>query len=211
MTSWSRIVVSATALFLVGCGGGANPDRNTPTDVALQETGFRVLDDQGLALSAGEISGAGRLIASEGLVGGADSAHHFSLKFALFDGGRLTLKAFAGRDLEDGFEIEFIRSAGDRLEVFVQAQGDRLDWSEFFWDFNAGQEISLSIDIHNNESGAAHVLFWKDPAGEPFLDSGEHVDGAPGKGLGAAWGVELAGAKLSRAVISRPVDEHGLR
>lgn len=204
-----KIVFSVLASCLVACGGGANPDRDAAGDFDIQGLRFLALDGGGLTASGGGVQGTGSVLSLQALPG-VSGANGFNIAFTLQDGGRLVMVTNADRKLKGGVEIDFSRT-GTSLTVLVRAQGTgiEVDWSEHFAEIDASGEISLFIDVHNDHGDYAHLLFWTGSAEEPFLDSGEHTDGAPGNGVGGeAWGFHLTDAELRAAARNDPRDSH---
>lgn len=194
----------AVALTLSACGGGHNPDK----------------DNLNKAIVVGDASyydlGVNKGLMTEG-VSSVNSGANFEYHFRVTDGGSFTVFAFANSSLTNGIAIRFTRNGGT-LNVLATAQGITQDWSPLFASVDASQDVTLTMDIHNNES-PAHIMIWngsKNPKmnhTNTLYNSAEDsvdldYDAGPGNGSGRAWGFQTDGATLINAKISDPQDSH---
>jgi len=202
----------------IGCSGGRNPDKEStaqPEKVArLAGVEFETSASSSLSVTGTELSGSGLVIAREAL-SDVKIGRHFILRGELPEGGSIRLMTFAIRtseELKNGFELKLSRPIGaTRLKVIAKAGNNEDDWSQFFSGIQPDTEFEIGIDVHNDENGEAHVLVWnlKDNAKqEPFFDSAMDVNGAPGKGFGRHWAMQLNNATLRLATVGEPRNDH---
>lgn len=191
-------------LGLSACGGGANPDK-AALNVAKSISGTSYTD-----------LGSGKMLMSEAL-SDVSEGFNFEFSFNLADGGSMTFTSFASPQLSNGFEIKFSR-AGAKLNVQAVAQGQTQDWSSMFTSIDASQNVTLTMDVHNDES-PAHVMIWqgekaqdKDHTNTLYNSAEDSVDlnydSSPGNGFGRAWGFALDNAHLLKVKLSSPQDGH---
>ena len=194
---------------LSACGGGRNPDLEAAGKISpaqnVKGTKFEILsEDDFLEFGSGELSGKGSVRFAENL-GEANSGHNFVLRFLLKEASSFKFVGYADKNLSQGVEVNFSRSAAStRLQVVTSANNTSADWSEFFKTIDATAEIAISLDIHNDEGAFAHLMFWNNANGALLLNSGEDVDGAPGKGNGIHWGLVLNGATVKETQKGEP-------
>jgi hypothetical protein len=200
-------LLSSVILFtcVAACGGGPNPDQDALNSVSseqkISQTKFEIIDGQStLQLGAGNVFGSG-LIRFAPALREVSSAHLFKIKFLLSESdlSQVTFFVHTDRSLRTGVEIRFERNqAKNTLDVFATANGNREDWSRFFTQIDVSQEVELGIDVHNNHGAYTHLIFWdeNDGSADPILDSGVDVDGSPGRGHGANWGLWLQNSRV---------------
>ena len=189
---------------LIACGGGANPDK-AALNAAKNISGTSYTD-----------LGGGKMLMSEAL-SDVSAGFNFEFSFTLADGGSITFTSFASSQLSNGFEIKFSR-AGTKLNVQATAQGQTQDWSSMFSSIDASQNVTLTMDVHNDES-PAHVMIWqgekspdKDHTNTLYNSAEDSVDlnydASPGNGFGRAWGFTLDNAQLLKVKLSASQDGH---
>lgn len=220
VTTLLALAVTASA---VGCSGGRNPDKEAVTSpekvTRLSGIDFETLSSTDVpstleSSSGSEISGTGLLLAREPL-SDVKIGRHFTVRGELSDGGSIRLIAFAIRDgnqLKNGVELELSRIPGAQgLKVIAKAGDTEDDWSQFFANINVATEFEIGIDVHNDENGEAHILFWDLKNGTQqtaFFDSAVDVNGAPGKGFGRLWAVKLNNASMRNVTVGEPRYDH---
>jgi hypothetical protein len=196
--------------LLCACGGDYK-DPESSLSFGSQKLG---VIGGSLSVTEAVIRGSGAVI-FDSRHSGFQSAGSYALDFSLEEGGSLKVVSHAGDQLEGGFELEFRRSGSgpDSLRVSLRAQGSAWTATNQFAGIDAGQAIRLQADVHNGES-PAHILVWSRAGGEDFsrekavLNSAEEIDGSPGIGTGARWGLVLERASVTRAILSSPKFAH---
>lgn len=205
------------SLTLSACSGGHNPDL-APAPISGKQTvitgtPFEILE---MPERSSSVPRQTLFLATQPLVD-ARSAAHFQFTVDLQPGGEATLLAFGEKtptSLAKAIEIRVQRliSSG-ALTVSITASGTTDDWSDFFKDLDPEKPIHLGVDIHNDESGEAHVLIWDLQAGDrpnlpTLVDSAMDVNGSPGKGFGRHWGIALLKGELTLANVTVPRYDH---
>lgn len=205
---------------LAACSGGHNPDLTqgpiSGKQTVISGTSFELLESTDRDTAAG----ASKFLLASQPLADARFATHFRLTLELQPGGHAALSAFGEKtatsatSLKNAVVIRFERPlATAPLSVSITASGTTDDWSAFFKGLDPAKPLQLGIDIHNDESGEAHVLVWNLEAGDhpnlpTLIDSALDVNGAPGKGFGRHWGVLLSDAELQLARLTPPRYEH---
>lgn len=194
-----RMRACLALLLAVGCGGGHNPDRAALEKISSAQIlgvyKYEILDDASMLVARnGEVSGVGKVRFGE-VLDGAKSAYHYSIKFRLDEDGSLILVSHADAKLAGGFELHFVRHGGV-LEVMAKTARKSVNWTRYFASIPAQREIELGIDLHNDHGARSHLIFWDTLTGNVLFDSGRSIHAAPGRGLGAEWGLQLKGATV---------------
>lgn len=195
------------AFCLSACGGGANPDKEAanriPDSQRVGAMKAEVLSGSP-SFANGTLTGSGTVRFAEPL-SGRDTAHNFAIRLELTDGESVTLIANASRELANGVELEISRPAGaTNPRVIARAGADTLDLSGLFTGVSAAGPMSLAFDVHNNEGDTVHLVAFND--GNAGAELGSDV--LRGKGIGANWGLRLAGGKVSGLEKTAPRDNH---
>lgn len=194
---------------LTACSGGNNPDLATPPPATREDA----KNISGVTF----LKGATNLIYASTPLSETESANHYELGFNLQPGGSLTLLSNAillanTGVLDRAVEVEFRRStdANDaNLTVLVRASGAERNWSQFFTSLDARGPVAVSLDIHNDHGGEAHIIAWGADHENPIFNSGIRTSGgSPGRGFGPRWGFRLNDATLNTVALETPHDEH---
>jgi hypothetical protein len=169
---------------------------------------FKSLNSPALSFSSGTINGTGSALAVGELATETSSGKNISVAFSLSDAGSLTLKTFSKPDLSGGVDIKLSR-AGTKLELkFVK--GATESSAKELVGIDASSEVKLIVDVHNDED-PAHILVWNGSGTfaleTPLLNSEDDDVKPSGQGSDKYWGVTLANAKLTQAVLSEPKKE----
>lgn len=185
-------------LILTSCGGGPNPDRDAllalPTEQNVAGEKFNLLSaKENLILDKGTVRGHGKFRFAQDL-GTSESGHNFLIKFKLTESSILKFTAYAHKDLSNGITLSFGRSASG-VRFLVSCGGTTDDASTFLKTLDVESEITLSLDIHNNE-GVAHLVLWDAQTDAKLFDSAVHIEGLVGRGQGQHWGMELHDAHV---------------
>jgi hypothetical protein len=184
---------------LLGCGkddgGGSNADGK------LGAANYVVLESGDLQRGSDKLSGSGAVAFKEP-VGEIGAKKSYTLTFSLQDGGSLVLLAQGAKSLENSVELKFSRAAGE-LKATLSAAGKNAEPKLLAGVDAASDSVTLTIDIHNDES-PAHVLVWSgnDFAEEKALLNSE--EDTPGQGSGTFWGLRLVKATVTSALIGDP-------
>ncbi len=233
--------------ILTGCGGGHNPDLAFEEGASYKMGACQVKEiiasgqESRLSFSSLDstpgpqhsVEGFGELLFLCPLEQ-VQSQHSFELSFELEEGGSVTLVTFADRELKHGFELEWQRQ-GEELRVLARSGAVEQNWSGplenknhrrapgFFSSLQAKMPQIFTLDVHNNETPAAHVIIWqglRDPQRQTsqnhLFDSGEHTydlennypQSSPGNGQGRFWGLRLDGARVTGANFGPPLAGH---
>ena len=150
------ISIIFSILALISCADTTSSDETEA--VKLGEVEFLKTDGANLDISDTGFSGTGKVMAKLPLES-IKSGINFHLVGAIEDNGQLRLTTFSDDKLENGLAFELSRS-GDTLGVKILAEGKESDITDYFTAIKASEEISLFIDVHNNET-PAHILIWK--------------------------------------------------
>lgn len=210
-----RTIFLLSTLFILGCGGGSNPDKNQISHLNIGITPITVVDgaDSLSFNGAGEASGTGSFRATQPIEGGESSGRLFTFSFSLSPGSTLTLVAFSNINLNSGLEIDFYRpNASSSMQVTARHGGTTKDLSSSFTTMDASQVLTLSVDVHNGEN-PAHILAWNDTNGaadeDDFIfNSGVIPNSSPGQGTGSYWGIRLNGAMISHMTNQNARHDH---
>lgn len=165
---------------------------------------FYLVDGGDLKTSETSITGSGSLVFASPLAE-ISSKDAFTLKFTLQDEGSLELVTHSNGDLGKGVNVAFTRS-GTELGTKLKAN-DAESESKVLEGINAGDDIDLITDIHNDEE-PTHILIWKgdsDSFGEDdaLVNSEDGLE-TPGNGTGTSWGIVLKKGSLKLASIGDP-------
>ncbi len=186
----SLIILAAACGKKVGpTASGANPLPNAT-----------IINPGSMRTDGGSFTGTGSVVVNEPLAG-TTSKQSYALTFRLEDGGSLTLHSNSTNRLENAVKLRFQRNAGT-LAAKIVVGDTETDVSEAFAKLDAAGELQLQVDVHNDET-PAHILAWSGAdfsAGAAILNTEE----GPGNGKGQFWGLELAQASVTRAVVSEP-------
>jgi len=203
-------LVYALSFLLVSCGGGPNPDRDALNDISNKQIiggeKFEFVSPQdNIAFGNGTVSGQGVVRFAQSLET-AQSNFNFNLLFELEDGASFTFITHSKSQFEDGVEFKFHR-VGSQLKFFVTSVGVTDDWSQFMTTLDVTQQVSLSLDVHNNEA-FTHVVIWNHSSGVKLFDSSVNADGLAGRGQGPHWGLKIEGGKVLSVQKGPPKDAH---
>jgi len=197
----SQLTVIITAILavssLLGCSNSYNPDQ------ALAEQRARLGQTEMIGGTSFFKEQPGLFVANSPLESVA-SGSHYAFKVEIDLQGSFELVSHAQSGLKNGLSLTFSREANSpRLRLIAQAGSNTADWSAAMTDIDATLPISLSVDIHNDEEGAAHVLIW---SGEILLMNSTEVPTAPSPGLGQGvhWGVKLKSSTVLSIIRSEP-------
>jgi hypothetical protein len=210
-----HLIFALGLVFLAACGNGT---REAPRGlVDLGGTQFRVVNGSCVRDAMNMLSGTCGVISPADL-GGVSAGKSFALRFRLIDGGAVTLHAYS-TNLQGGVDLRFSRT-GNTLKFRGTIGGQSVDHSHRFTNFNAAEEISLQIDVHNNES-PSHVIIWGPSAAPGFNVNDKLVDTAKcglgnnpnddcstewdiASGTGSGLGISLESASLISVTVSPP-------
>ena len=199
--------------MLASCGGSDSAsDSGASQEGKIGSTEVLLLSQTGLSFSGTSLKGTGNVVAKKPL-GEPKDDRNIGLTFALEDGGSLSVRAFATKTLESGVKFTFSRK-GKVLQATLSADEKSVDVSRNFSALDASEEVSVLLDVHNNET-PAHVLVWKgdtqSPGDENALFNSEKAgDGeSAGNGKGTFWGLVLSKATIKSAVASDSKFKHG--
>jgi hypothetical protein len=203
-TMRSLLLGLATSLVLSACGGGHNPDKDKLSS-ATQVGNSSYYD---LGQGKGLISSA---------LSAVSSGANFEVSFRLQDGGSFTLITFADSNLNQGLNIQFTRT-GNSLRVTASANSVFQEWSALFANIDAAQDLTFTVDIHNNEK-PSHILLWQgsknshlDHTNTVYNSAEDSVDldydASPGNGRGRQWGFILNNSEILNAQQTDVVDAH---
>ncbi len=196
---YKLLVLLGVAVALVGCSA-VKQTVGIPTQ-SLNNVAYTVLSDSSLVNGGTNVSGNGTIIFNAPL-SSISSGHSYALTFTLQNNGSLTLASHSSNALANAFSVKFLRE-GSVLKVSMIASGTTKDISSSFSSVSAIAPITLQIDIHNDES-PVHMLAW---TGSVYTEtaaafnSEESGNESPGNGMGQYWGLVLAGAKVTNAVV----------
>lgn len=184
----------------------------------LTSIGCKKDDDKSSSLVEGSFAGqtyyvveAGTLERTDKLIKGSgaivfaapldtvESQDNFAMDFSLADGGSLTLVTHADSALGKGIAVQFDREASE-LTASLKADGAGTG-DNVLSGLDASAAVSLSVDVHNNET-PAHVLIWNAASGsfgeDDAIYNSEADTDAPGNGKATLWGLVFRNAELSR-------------
>lgn len=196
-TLFPHLTVVLAIASLLGCSNSYNPDR------ALAEERARLGQTETIGGTAFFQEQPGLFVADSPLESTA-SGSNYAFKVEIDPQGSFELVSHAQSGLKNGLSLAFSREANStRLRLIAQAGSLTSDWSTAMTSIDATQPISLSVDIHNDEEGAAHVLIWN---GETLLLNSAEAPTAPSPGLGQGvhWGVKLNSSTVLSIIRSEP-------
>lgn len=185
---------------LLGCSNSYNPDR------ALAEERMRLGQTEVVGGTSFFREQPGLFVANAPLESAA-SGSNYTFQIEIEPNGSFELVSHAQSGLNNGISLAFSREADSTgLQLIAQAGSSTADWSAALASVDATQPISLSIDIHNDEEGAAHILIW---SGETLLLNSAETTTAPSPGLGRGvlWGVKLNSSTILSITRSEPRHE----
>jgi len=127
---------------------------------------------------------------------GGNTAHSYYLDFKLGSNEEVSVFLFTREDLTGGLEVKFTREDSNNVKASFSLNG-----VEDFVVFESEEEVSVVVDVHNDENDA-HLLMWHQAG--PFGDeecmdedtcifNTDHFDtkwGSHGKAAGSFWGVK---------------------
>ncbi len=196
---YSTLLIS----FLVACGSGSSGGSGNDSK-KLDDAAYVVVDAGTLEHNSTEVTGQGSLAFLDPT---KDKGNSYAWAGTINDGGSITLYANAEEGLKNGIEVKFSRAV-KVLSVAITAAGEEIDVSDKFSSVDAAAELSFQIDVHNDESPAAHVLIWTADAesfdGDTATFNSARDTAVPGQGSGNIWGFALSDATLSTAAVSEP-------
>lgn len=188
------------AIALLGCSNSHNPDR------ALAEKRAELGQTEILGGTSFFKEESGTFVADHPLESIASGAN-YSIQIELAPQGTFELVSHAQKGLKNGFSLIFSRTADSaNLNVIAKVGSKVADWSAAFAATNPAHPLSFSIDIHNDEEGAAHVMIWNGDV--LLLDSAETTTTpSPGLGQGQLWGVRINSSTVTTISRSEPRHE----
>lgn len=200
---------------LTGCGGSSDssPQASNPNQLngkAYRLEGAKLVEQTNSLIKAGMPDFS--TITFEEPMEEVQSAHNFQLDFKLEDGGTVELNAFQPKDganSSNQVTLAFHR-VGNELQLMTSDSVSEMGFVHTLNGIDASEEIKLSVDVHNDENGSAHVIIWngKFCKKHPKLFNSEAAGIRIALGKGPFWGVSLKGAELSRADLSAAWDNH---
>lgn len=145
-------------VLFVGLSACGNDDGSKDVEnFAGQEIVYLGSSDE-ITLEKGVLSGTGSVAFNDPMQS-VNSGHSFTLDFSLQEGGELTLVTYASKELKNGYEVKFSRT-GSEVKAHLVADGKEQDISAAFAELDFSKTVSLTFDIHNNET-PGHVLIWE--------------------------------------------------
>jgi hypothetical protein len=182
-------------------------DKDKTTDLpqgSFDEQNYYVVEAGDLERGEKLLKGSGAVVFASPL-NAIQSQDNFDLEFTIAEGGSLSLVTHSDSSLSDGLTVQFER-AGTELIASLKADGAGTG-DNVLSGVDASGPISLSVDVHNNET-PAHVLIWNAVNGsyeesEALYNSEDDAD-APGVGKGTLWGLVLRNATLSKVERGEP-------
>lgn len=188
-------VLLGCVMALSGCGSNSSAGGQPGTQTRkLNGAAYVQLGEGTLTTTDASIEGAATIVFLEP----TNEDNNYVLEFTLADKGSLKLIANAGEKLGRGVEIIFSRE-GNRLKVIQSGA----DISSGFEELDASKTIKIAIDIHPH--GDAGYWLSGVPEGEPSL-----IEDFMVRPKGTLWGLELKGAKVTKASIGAPkMQGHG--
>jgi len=197
------ILTLATTMTQTGC----RKDNSTTPAAVEGKVGtldFKILQNTSLSFEGTTLKGTGDAIAKLPLAESKAGGKNLALTFSVDDGGTLSVKTFASATLENGINIVFTRT-GSELKIKTTHKQDTS--TEKTLSVNSSSQISVAIDVHNDES-PAHILVWNGTESTPTesnaLFNTESDGNSAGQGAENFWGVSLSKATLSNVTISEP-------
>ncbi len=183
------------------CSAGNGETAGT-ADGRLGTNAYVVADAGDLQRADTHLKGSGAVAFKQPL-GELGSKKSYDLAFTLDDGGSVTLITQADQKLENGVVLVFTR-VGAGLSVALGAAG-QIGEAKPLDGVDAASALRIVVDVHNDES-PAHVLVWADAEfGEEKAVFNSEEDGpTPGQGTGTFWGLRLAKAQVTTAVLGDP-------
>jgi hypothetical protein len=202
-----RIFGSLCVLALVVTAGCAKDKSSNEGGGSAEGTlggaSYVLVDGGDLQRSANLLSGSGAVAFKEP-IGALDSKKSYTLTFSIADGGKFALAAHGNEKLENAAEVRLSR-AGNVLKVELGAAGQSTESKVLEGIDAAAESVTLTIDVHNDES-PAHILLWSgsDFAEDKAVFNSEEDAETPGQGSGAFWGLRLQNSTVSSATIGAP-------
>jgi hypothetical protein len=191
-----------------GTRGSGAADPSPGTTPALSGSEYVTIDNEQLVSAAGQLSGKG-VVAFRSPLGGIATNKNFKLTVSLDDGGFCELRTHATNTLGAAVVIGISRR-GDSLFMYHFIGEGRRSEREIK-SLAAGDELSLSIDVHNTES-PAHVLVWSAreelPTDDNAIFNSDADASSVGNGAGAFWGISFAGAAVKEAKVGPALFSH---
>jgi len=209
--SLSRACLLAAALLVSSCGSDDASPTAPSAEGTIGATPFLLVSESGLTFADGTLRGTGSAVAKDPL-GEIKAGKSLAVAFTLEEGGSLAIKSFASNALEGGVVMTLSRK-GKVLSAGLEAAGKTVDVSKTFAALDASTEVSVLLDVHNDET-PAHVLAWKGDVAAPsdanaLFNSEKAGDGtSPGNGKGTFWGLTLSKATVKKAVAAEAKFEH---
>lgn len=180
-------------VLLTACGGGKS-SRSTSGDGKNEKAGsssdYTMISGE-VENDNGNLVGSGSLVFNKSL-GSTDAQKNFLISFQLEEiNAYLTVHTFGDNQLKSGLDFEFKRTSEDT--VTLKINGVKIDETI---KASISESISISLDVHNNES-PAHVIA---EAGSQELYNG--TKGGWTQGGGTFWGLTLNKAVVQTTQLS---------
>ena len=167
------------------------------SDLTGESTGANNLGLGGLLGNISFVEVGSNLYRLEGTAtNGGNTAHSYNLDFKLGNSDEFSVLLFTREDLSGGLEVKFTRVDANTVKAKFSLNG-----TEDFVNFESSENVSVVIDIHNDENDA-HIIMWDQtgPFGdeecmddETCLFNTDHFGtkwGSHGKAAGSFWGVK---------------------
>lgn len=203
----------------VDLGSGGSLQNQKDTQFSGQQV--RIISEPGaLRDQNGVLQGTGTSIFRQTLRG-VNTNVSYELEFTLQDGGELVFVSHGDENLNNAFQVRFLRRGYGRNSLLVTLQANGGSRSavndlgvDLFANNDASQSMRFQIDVHNADAGAAHVMIWDITRTRDVFnpitallntnDSRKSNYGSPGRGAGERWGMQQSNATVARAVVSTP-------
>ncbi|MDQ3234972.1 MAG: hypothetical protein M3Q07_24455 [Pseudobdellovibrionaceae bacterium] len=198
-----KLILSLLALLQLAC----TKDDDKKTDLvqgSLIGKTYYVVQAGDLQRTETSVSGTGSIVFNSPL-GSIPSKDNYALNLSVDDGGTLELVTHSDSSLANGVSV-LLKRTGSSLTASLKAKGQESTAKELS-GVNAAEDISLAIDVHNDET-PAHILVWSAAGGDFGEDNAllnsEEDETSPGNGSGTSWGLILTKANVSSALLEDP-------